>query len=83
MLVAGLLLSLRERMTLGVRVIFFGLFLTQYHTNVRGWGYIFIAGQDNQHMLRCCPGNHHPEDYKDQQYMDLFHHSPRFEKINF
>jgi hypothetical protein len=24
--------------------------------------------------LRCCPGNHHAEDHKDQQYKDLFHH---------
>jgi hypothetical protein len=26
--------------------------------------------------LRCCPANHHAEDHKDQQYKDLFHHSP-------
>jgi hypothetical protein len=29
---------------------FSGLFLTQCHTNLRGWDYIFIASQ-----LRCCP----------------------------
>jgi hypothetical protein len=28
--------------------IFFGLFLTQCRTNLRGWGYIFIAGQGSQ-----------------------------------
>jgi hypothetical protein len=32
---------------------FSNLFLTQCHANLRGWGYIFIAGQDNQHMLIC------------------------------
>jgi hypothetical protein len=47
-LVAGLLLSSRERMTLGVGAIFSDLFLTQCHANIRGWGYIFIAGQDSQ-----------------------------------
>jgi hypothetical protein len=28
----------------------------------------------DEHMLRCCPGNNHVEDCKDQQYKDLFHH---------
>jgi hypothetical protein len=32
---------------------FSSLFLTQCHTNLKGWGYIFIADQNNQHMLRC------------------------------
>jgi hypothetical protein len=27
---------------------FSGLFLTQCHANLRGWGYIFIAGQGSQ-----------------------------------
>jgi hypothetical protein len=27
---------------------FSGLFLTQCHTNLRGWSYIFISGQDNR-----------------------------------
>jgi hypothetical protein len=27
---------------------FSDLFLTQCHTNLRGWGYIFIAGQGSQ-----------------------------------
>jgi hypothetical protein len=35
-------------MTLGVGVTFFGLFLTQCHDNLRGWGYIFIPGQGSQ-----------------------------------
>jgi hypothetical protein len=52
MLVAGLLLSSRERMTLEIRIIFSDLFLTQCHTNLRGWGYIFIVDQDSQTYVR-------------------------------
>jgi hypothetical protein len=47
MLETELLLSSKERMTLGVEAIS-GLFLTQCHANLRGWGYIFIAGQGSQ-----------------------------------
>jgi hypothetical protein len=42
-------LWLRPGSSLGVVLgQFSDLFLTQWHTNLRGWGYIFIAGQDNQ-----------------------------------
>jgi hypothetical protein len=34
-------------MTLEVKQ-FSGLFLTQCHTNLRGWGYIFIGSQSSQ-----------------------------------
>jgi hypothetical protein len=34
-------------MILGVRTIF-DLFLIKCHVNLRGWGYIFIAGKDSQ-----------------------------------
>jgi hypothetical protein len=49
MLVVGLLLLSREMMTLAVAAIFWFI----CHANLRGWGYIFIADQDNQHMPRC------------------------------
>jgi hypothetical protein len=29
-----------------------GLFLTQCHANLRGWGYIFIVSQDNQAYVK-------------------------------
>jgi hypothetical protein len=47
MLGTELLLSSRRGVTLEVEVIFW-LFLTQYHANLRGWGYIFIADKVSQ-----------------------------------
>ena len=43
LIVVSGLLSLREDDTWRVGAIFVGLFLTQWHTNLRGWGYIFIC----------------------------------------
>jgi hypothetical protein len=42
-LVVSGLLSLREDDTRRVGAIFVGLFFTQCHANLRGWGYKFIA----------------------------------------
>jgi hypothetical protein len=70
LLVARLLLSSREMMTPGVEAIFWFISHTMTHQpeglglHIYSWARQPSICQDAS--LKCCPGNHHAEDHKNQ-----------------